>query len=336
MKDSYYFSHDSNALTDPKILSLRCDYGMEGYGIFWAVVEMLRNQNEYRLEFCQRSFKAIKMLCMTNIDIEEFLNKCINEYDLFKTDGKYIWSDSLRKRMDKKDDLAGKRSNAAKKRWNKDKSEYFDTEKTETSSDTEISDTNMSDVNANTEKETVSISDSNASVMQKINMQCKCNAKNNFEMQNNAKESKEKESKEKESKEKKVEVVVKKEKKNETATAVSENPFKESPVAKFYIQNIQAVPSGIQLEKICSWTDVMTEELIIKAMEIAVDANIRRYDYIKAILERFQDEGFKTVEDYNNAESIKKSFQKKNSANNNSGSTGNVFFDMLRRQNNDT
>ncbi len=168
MKDSYYFSHDSNALTDPKILSLRCDYGMEGYGVFWAVVEMLRNQNEYRLEFCQRSFKAIKMLCMTDIDIEEFLNKCINEYDLFKTDGEYIWSDSLQKRMDKKDNLSDKRSNAAKKRWNKDKNEYFDTEKIETFSDTEIRDTNMSDVNANAEKETVSMSDANARAMQKI------------------------------------------------------------------------------------------------------------------------------------------------------------------------
>ena len=28
-KDAYYFSHDSNALTDPKILSMRCDSGLE-------------------------------------------------------------------------------------------------------------------------------------------------------------------------------------------------------------------------------------------------------------------------------------------------------------------
>lgn len=30
-KDTYYFSHDSNALIDPKILAMRCDYGIEGY-----------------------------------------------------------------------------------------------------------------------------------------------------------------------------------------------------------------------------------------------------------------------------------------------------------------
>lgn len=28
-KDVYYFSHDANALSDPKILSMRCDYGLE-------------------------------------------------------------------------------------------------------------------------------------------------------------------------------------------------------------------------------------------------------------------------------------------------------------------
>lgn len=28
-KDTYYFSHDSNALSDPKILSMRCDYELE-------------------------------------------------------------------------------------------------------------------------------------------------------------------------------------------------------------------------------------------------------------------------------------------------------------------
>ena len=25
-KDVYYFSHDANALSDPKILAMRCDY----------------------------------------------------------------------------------------------------------------------------------------------------------------------------------------------------------------------------------------------------------------------------------------------------------------------
>lgn len=39
-KDAYYFSHDSNALTDPKILSMRCDYGLERV---WFILGNFRN-----------------------------------------------------------------------------------------------------------------------------------------------------------------------------------------------------------------------------------------------------------------------------------------------------
>lgn len=159
MKENYYFSHDSNALTDPKILSMRCEYGMEGYGIFWAIVEMLRVQEEYKLELNKLNYNALKMLCMTQIDIEDFINKCINEYSLFETDEKYFWSDSLCERMEKKDDVRQKRKSAADKRW--DKKEI---------------DTNavQNDTNA-------------------MQMQCKQNAN---AMQNDTKERKEKERKE--------------------------------------------------------------------------------------------------------------------------------------------
>ncbi len=39
-KDAYYFSHDSNALTDPKILAMRCDYGLER---IWFILGNIRN-----------------------------------------------------------------------------------------------------------------------------------------------------------------------------------------------------------------------------------------------------------------------------------------------------
>lgn len=36
-----YFSHDLYSLHDPKILKMRYKLGIEGYGIFWAIVEHL-------------------------------------------------------------------------------------------------------------------------------------------------------------------------------------------------------------------------------------------------------------------------------------------------------
>ena len=40
-KDAYYFSHDSNAKDDPKCMVLIDQLGLEGYGIFWVLIETL-------------------------------------------------------------------------------------------------------------------------------------------------------------------------------------------------------------------------------------------------------------------------------------------------------
>lgn len=42
-KESFYFPHDYNAADDIKCLFLRQQLGMEGYGIFWYLVEKLAN-----------------------------------------------------------------------------------------------------------------------------------------------------------------------------------------------------------------------------------------------------------------------------------------------------
>ena len=98
-KESYYFSHDSNAITDTKILNMRADYGLEGYGLYWAIIEMLRNEEDYKLGFDKNTFRAIKTLTNTNIDIGKYINDCINEYKLFIQDDKKFFSQSLLNRM---------------------------------------------------------------------------------------------------------------------------------------------------------------------------------------------------------------------------------------------
>ena len=46
-KDCYYFPHDSNAKDDPKCVLLIEQLGMEGYGIYWMLIETLRDQPDY-------------------------------------------------------------------------------------------------------------------------------------------------------------------------------------------------------------------------------------------------------------------------------------------------
>ena len=42
-KDTFYFSHDYNSRNDEKIKSLLRKHGMQGYGLFWALIEDLYN-----------------------------------------------------------------------------------------------------------------------------------------------------------------------------------------------------------------------------------------------------------------------------------------------------
>ena len=114
-KDAYYFSHDSNARNDEKILSLRMQFGMEGYGIYWAIIEMLRDSTDYRM---QTQFERIAFeLHADSVRVESILQ----DFELFESDGEYFWSESLLRRMQIKEEKSKKASLSAKSRWDKAK-----------------------------------------------------------------------------------------------------------------------------------------------------------------------------------------------------------------------
>jgi hypothetical protein len=48
MKDAYYFPHYCNARNDRKIRRVMKSLGVEGYGIYFMLLEVLRDQTEYR------------------------------------------------------------------------------------------------------------------------------------------------------------------------------------------------------------------------------------------------------------------------------------------------
>jgi hypothetical protein len=113
-KEAYYFSHDANAKDDPKILQLRMEMGWEGYGLFWALIEMLRNESDHRM---RTHYKSIAFALHTQ---EDSIKKLINDFDLFAIEGEYFWSESLLKRMEMKESKSEKARQSAKKRWNQD------------------------------------------------------------------------------------------------------------------------------------------------------------------------------------------------------------------------
>ena len=122
-KDVYYFSHDCNARNDEKILMLRAEHGWEGYGLFWALVEMMFESKET----CLHHSKIKGIAVSYNIDItllQSVINTAISE-GLFVSDGETFWSESLRRRKAAFHELKEKRSKAGKKgmesRWGKPK-----------------------------------------------------------------------------------------------------------------------------------------------------------------------------------------------------------------------
>lgn len=94
-RESIYFSHDADAMNDPKCMLLISQMGMEGYGAFWALVELLRVQPEYKM-----SLDLIPAIAGRLQISEVKLKAVISAYDLFcVTDDCFFYSQSLRNRM---------------------------------------------------------------------------------------------------------------------------------------------------------------------------------------------------------------------------------------------
>jgi hypothetical protein len=108
-KDAYYFSHDSNSQDDPKCMILIDQLGMEGYGIFWALIEKLRNETDYRLPIALTGSYAKRWGTS-----KEKVETVIKNYELFTVDDTHFFSERLCRSMQKKTESA---RNAANLRW---------------------------------------------------------------------------------------------------------------------------------------------------------------------------------------------------------------------------
>jgi hypothetical protein len=120
-KDAFYFSHDSNARNDEKMLQLRAVYKSEGYGWYWIIIEMMRDANAYRLHYDSKYFfKAMaEELKCEETKATIFIQDCVNEFNLFSIEEGYLYSDSFLRRMAMVDEKREKASTSAKIRWDR-------------------------------------------------------------------------------------------------------------------------------------------------------------------------------------------------------------------------
>jgi hypothetical protein len=115
-KDAYYFSHDSNSRNDLKIKSLIRNSGFEGYGRFWVIIEILREQTEYKLSHDTETYETLaEELRITHDEAKAFVELCIKRYKLLTSDGECFYSESLIRRMEKMNNIRERRKEAGKR-----------------------------------------------------------------------------------------------------------------------------------------------------------------------------------------------------------------------------
>lgn len=118
-----YFPHNSNARNSDKLIRLRMRHKAAGYGVFFMILERLREEPSYM------SVKDYNMIAFDLREDASLIKSVIEDFGLFvfTEDGKYFYSESFKKRMEFKDDKSKKRSEAGKiglaKRWGKKESE---------------------------------------------------------------------------------------------------------------------------------------------------------------------------------------------------------------------
>jgi len=111
MNKSYYFSHDYTASEDVKILYLRQELGMEGYGIYWFIVERLAVAGG------RLPMKIVPVLAMQMQSTETKVKAVIQSFDLFTIEENNFFSQRLLQTIELRELLHQKGKEGAAKRW---------------------------------------------------------------------------------------------------------------------------------------------------------------------------------------------------------------------------
>lgn len=110
-----YFSHDSNARNSKKILRLRMRHGASGYGIYFMLLERLREEQGY---MCDADYE------MLSFDLREdagLIRSVVEDFGLFALteDGKKFYSAGFEERMNMKMSKSQAGAMGAQSRWGK-------------------------------------------------------------------------------------------------------------------------------------------------------------------------------------------------------------------------
>lgn len=113
-KSVEYFPHDCNAKDDPKIMLMMAQLGLEAYGIYWILIEYLRDQPGYKAPML-----LLDPLSRRYGSSREKFEAIVTKFDLFTFNELYFTSPSLVRRMEPMEKKREQARISIAKRWEK-------------------------------------------------------------------------------------------------------------------------------------------------------------------------------------------------------------------------
>ena len=107
-----YFNHDSVARLDIRVIKLRSKLGYEGYGIFWAVLELLFTEEN---KLCVEDYDSLAFGLQCDAKV---LKQVIEDFDLFVVEDGCFYSRRLNNHIEEINNKSNKAKENASKRWN--------------------------------------------------------------------------------------------------------------------------------------------------------------------------------------------------------------------------
>lgn len=92
-KDTYYFKHDSNARNDQRLIAVRQKYGIAGYGVFFSIIEILRESSNYELS---RDYSLLEWELHEDAGL---IKSIIEDFGLFELEENIFYSKRLKDDM---------------------------------------------------------------------------------------------------------------------------------------------------------------------------------------------------------------------------------------------
>ena len=107
-----YFNHDSVARLDIRVIKLRSKLGYEGYGVFWAVLELLFTEEN---KLCVEDYDSLAFGLQCDAKV---LKQVIEDFDLFVVEDGCFYSRRLNNHIEEINNKSNKAKENASKRWN--------------------------------------------------------------------------------------------------------------------------------------------------------------------------------------------------------------------------